>query len=142
MNAAFWDASAIVPLCCSQPATSHGRSVLRELRRMVVWWGTSVEARSALARLVREGALSDSERATSVKSLDRLRRSWDEVQPSEKVRSLAEDLPDRYGIRAADAVQLAAALVWCRERPRGRPFICFDDDLARAASEAGFAVRQ
>jgi hypothetical protein len=48
---AFWDASAIVPLCCSQTATSRGRKVLRELQRMVVWWGTPVEARSAFARL-------------------------------------------------------------------------------------------
>src|SRR5205085_11898054 len=52
---AFWDASAIVPLCCSQPAIGHGRKLLRDVRRMVVWWGTSVEARSAFARLVREG---------------------------------------------------------------------------------------
>ena len=109
---------------------------------MVVWWGTPVESRSAFARLVREGALSDTERAKAVTLLNQLRRSWDEIQPSEHVRSVAEDLPDRYGIRAADAVQLAAALVWCHERPRKRAFICFDDDLAKAASAAGFAVRQ
>jgi predicted nucleic acid-binding protein len=48
---------------------------------------------------------------------------------------------DRYGVRAADAVQLAAALVWCRERPNRRPFICVDERLCRAATEAGFAVR-
>jgi predicted nucleic acid-binding protein len=139
---AFWDASAIVPLCCSQPATAHGRKVLRDVRRMVVWWGTPVEARSAFARLVRDGQLSDAERRTAIRLLSQLRGSWDEIQPSEKVRSLAEGLPDQYGVRAADALQLGAALLWCGERPQRRPFVCFDERLARAASEAGFVVRQ
>ena len=139
---AFWDASAIVPLCCSQPATGHGRKLLRDVRRMVVWWGTSVEARSAFARLVREGHLSDTQRRTAIRLLGQLRGSWDEIQPSEKVRALAEGLPDQYGVRAADALQLAAALLWCGERPRRRPFVCFDERLATAASAAGFVVRQ
>lgn len=139
---AFWDASAIVPLCCSQPATGHGRKLLRDVRRMVVWWGTPVEARSAFARLLRESRLSDSERTTAIKLLDQLRGSWDEIQPSQKVRSLAEELPDQYAVRAGDALQLAAALVWCGERPQRRPFVCFDERLAKAASEAGFTVRR
>ena len=138
---AFWDASAIVPLCCSQPATVEGRRLQPELKRMVVWWGTPVEARSAFARLVREGQLSSRERATAVRLLGQLRSAWDEILPTEKVRSLAEDLPDAYGVRAADAAQLAAALVWCRERPRQRPFVCFDERLRTAAAALGFAVR-
>ena len=117
MSMAFWDASAIVPLCCSQAATAQGRRLRRELKRMVVWWGTPLEARSALARLVREGRLTADERTAAVKLLAQLRASWDEILPTEKVRSIAEDLPDAHGLRAADAAQLAAALVWCRERP-------------------------
>jgi hypothetical protein len=108
---------------------------------MVVWWGTPVEARSAFARLVRDGSLTDGERARAVKLLEQLRPSWDEIQPSEKVRGLAEDLPDRHGLRTLDAMQLAAALVWCRERPNRRPFICFDERLSRAATALGFMVR-
>lgn len=138
---AFWDASAIVPLCCSQPATTAGRGLLKQLQRMVVWWGTPVEARSAFARLVREGRLTEAQRVSAVKLLNQLRHSWDEIQPSEKVRSVAETLPDEHYVRAADAFQLAAALVWCRERPQRRPFVCFDERLAKAASDAGFAIR-
>ena len=138
---AFWDASTIVPLCCSQPATVHSRRLLAEFRRIVVWWGTLVEARSAFARLAGEARLSSSERVAAIRMLNQLRGSWDEILPSEKVRSLAEDLPDQYGVRGADALQLAAALVWCRERPQRRPFVCFDERLAKAASEVGFDVR-
>ncbi|OFW11728.1 MAG: hypothetical protein A3H96_24590 [Acidobacteria bacterium RIFCSPLOWO2_02_FULL_67_36] len=138
---AFWDASAIVPLCCSQPATAQGRRLRRELTRMVVWWGTPLEARSAFARLVREGRLTPEERASAVRLLGQLRIAWDEILPTEKVRSLAEDLPDAHGVRAADAAQLGAALVWCRERPRQRPFVCFDERLTAAAAALGFSVR-
>jgi predicted nucleic acid-binding protein len=108
---------------------------------MVVWWGTTIEARSAFARLTREGQLTASQRTTAVRLLTQLRGSWDEMLPSEKVRTMAEDFPDEYGVRAADALQLAAALVWCRERPRRRPFVCFDERLAKVAAQVGFAVR-
>ena len=138
---AFWDASAVVPLCCSQPATVQGRRLRRELERMVVWWGTPIEARSAFARLVRDGHLTGKERVTAVRLLGQLRVAWDEILPTERVRSLAEDLPDAHGVRAADAAQLAAALVWCRERPKQRPLVCFDERLRTAALTLGFSVR-
>lgn len=137
----FWDASAIVPLCCSQAATSRSRRLLRDVGRMVVWWGTPVEARSAFARLVRDGSLTEAQRLRAVTLLDQLRPSWDEMQPSERVRAIAEDLPDRHGVRELEAMQLAAALVWCRERPSRRPFICFDERLSTAAAALGFTIR-
>jgi predicted nucleic acid-binding protein len=139
---AFWDASAIVPLCCSQAATSRCRKLLRGVGRMVVWWGTLIEARSAFARLMRDGSLTDADRLKAMRLLSQLRPSWDEIQPSESVRAIAEELPDRYGVRALDAMQLAAALVWCRERPNRRSFICFDERLSSAAAAVGFTVRE
>jgi predicted nucleic acid-binding protein len=138
---AFWDASAIVPLCCSQPFSLQGRRLYREMKRVVVWWGTPVEARSAFARLVREGQVTAGERLVAVGRLSQLRAAWDEILPTEKVRLLAEELPDSYAVRAADAAQLAAALVWCRERPKGQSFVCLDERLGTAAAALGFAVR-
>jgi predicted nucleic acid-binding protein len=138
---AFWDASAIIPLCCSQPATAPGRRLLRESKRIVVWWGTPVEARSAFARLVREGRITPEDRVKAVRLLRQLRAGWDEIQPAERVRSLAEELPDAHVLRAGDAMQLAAALVWCRERPKQRSMIAFDDRLRTAAATLGFSVR-
>jgi predicted nucleic acid-binding protein len=137
---AFWDASAIVPLCCSQAGSVPGRVLRRDLKRMVVWWGTPLEARIAFARPVREAEISSDERLTAIGLLGQLRVTRDEILPTEKLRSLAEELPDAHRLRAADAAQLAAALVWCRERPRKRPFVCFDERLRIAASELGFIV--
>jgi hypothetical protein len=108
---------------------------------MIVWWGAPVEARSALARLVREGHFTPEKRLRAAARLAQLRVAWDEILPTEKLRSLAEEMPDTHGVCAADAVQLAAALVWCRERPKQRPFVCFDADLRTAATTLGFSVR-
>lgn len=138
---AFWDTSAVTPLCCWQPGTAESRRLRREFKQIVVWWGTPVEVRSALARLVRERHLTAEGRVRAVSRLGQLRVAWDEILPTEKVRSLAEDLPDLHGVRAADAAQLAAALVWCRERPKRRPLVCFDERLRTAAAALGFAVR-
>jgi hypothetical protein len=108
---------------------------------MVVWWDTPLEARSAFARLVREQQLTADERTRAVARLSQLRAAWDEILPTERVRSLAEELPDAHELRAADAAQLAAALVWCRERPKKRVLDCFDERLRTVACAVGFSVR-
>jgi predicted nucleic acid-binding protein len=139
-ESAYWDASAVVPLCCHQPASASVRRLARQRRKFVVWWGTAIEARSALRRLLRDGALSETGYLHATNRLDLLRRSWSEILPTEEIRNYAQSALELYDIRAADAFQLAAALVWCDGKPRRRPFICFDERLARAAIKAGFEV--
>jgi predicted nucleic acid-binding protein len=107
---------------------------------VAAWWGTPIEARGALARLAREGVLDDRSSRFAATRLAMLRRSWAEVLPTEQVRLLAEDALDRHALRAADALQLGAALVWCSEKPRRRRFVCFDERLRRVADQVGFTV--
>lgn len=107
---------------------------------MAVWWGTSVEMRSALARLAREGTVTTKAVEEAKSRLHALRRVWKEILPSDSVRELAEELAEKHRLRALDAFQLAAALAWSSEHPRDRPFICLDVRLARAAEQAGFRV--
>lgn len=137
---AFWDASAVLPLCFHQPASGALSRLMRKHGRPVVWWGTPVEVRSALSRLVREGALAEEGYRRALARLGLLRRSWAEMLPTERLRSLAEELPNQFGLRSADAFQLAAALIWCKERPQKRPFVCFDRRLADAAERVGFTL--
>src|SRR5262249_33511842 len=120
---AFWDTSGIVPLCCQQPQSSQARQVARSYGKYIVWWATSVEAVSSVQRLVRDGELSVKDSQQVLARLDYLRQRWNEIQPTEEVRDLAERLLGRHKLRAADALQLAAALVWCNNRTRGRVFI-------------------
>lgn len=137
---AFWDTSAVVPLCCQQNLSQSMRKLWRETSRVVVWWGTTVEVRSAVGRLHSEGLLTTKGRQQALARLEVLRQEWREMMPSDKVRSLAEGLPDAYGLRALDSFQLAAALVWCNERPKNRVFVCDDSKLSVAAQTAGFTV--
>ncbi len=105
-----------------------------------MWWGAPVEAKSAFMRLLREQIVTQAEFGDAMKKLTKLRRSFGEIQPTEEVRSLAEELLERCAIRAADAFQLASAVVLCQERPRGRLFVCFDRRLCEAADFLGFSV--
>jgi predicted nucleic acid-binding protein len=137
---AFWDTSAVVALCCRQDDSQTARRLLRRYTRAVVWWGSSVEAVSAFNRLAREGKLTAKGLKQAAARLEVLRRTWSEVLPTDRVRQLAEGLPEQYGLRALDSFQLAAALVWCRERPRRRIFVYLDERLSEAAAKAGFDV--
>src|SRR5947209_5259649 len=137
---AFWDTSAIVPLCCHQDTSQEMRRIARKIKRVAAWWGTTVEARSAFSRLVRDDKMTARDLQKAVARLDVHRASWVEILPSDRVREIAEGLPDQYGLRVLDSFQLAAALVWCKEQPRGRLFVCCDARLSDAATKVGFEV--
>ena len=138
---AFWDASALVPLCIPGQATARQRQSLRE-SKPVVWWGTALEVHGAIVRLGRQGYLSSSQQRAAAERLARLRLTWREVQPTERVRELAEEQIEKYELRSGDALQLAAALVWCGQRPKRRSFFCRDRRLNAAARQAGFEVAE
>ncbi len=137
---AFWDTSGIVPLCCFQAPSADATRTARVYARQVAWWTTAVEAVSAFNRLYREKNLTLEGKQQALHRLAYLRRRWNEVQPTDEVRDTAERLLGVHKLRAADALQLAAALIWCSQRPRGRSFIAADGDLARAAEAEGFTV--
>lgn len=106
---------------------------------MVVWWSSPVECASALARLVRDGALALEEEERARSALFQLREGWYEVQPTETVRDQALRLLRLHPLRAADALQLAAALEWAGSPPTGA-FVTFDERLREAALREGFEV--
>lgn len=134
---AFWDTSAALPLCCSQIFTTQSKKWLRKYPKIVVWWGTSVEISRGLARL-RNGDLTEKEVVKALRLWEKLKKTCRVVSPVERVIELANDLPENYGLRALDSFQLAAALVWCQEKPRRRPFVTADERLAKAAEKVGF----
>ncbi len=135
---AFWDASAIVPLCYQQVQTAKARQAYRVFPDMVVWWSTRVECASALHRLDRENQFTAQQAQQSFAALEKYRQLWNEVAPSDEVRTLAERLLKKHQLRAADSLQLAAAMVWCNSYPNGRAFVCDDGKLLAAAEKEGF----
>jgi uncharacterized protein len=138
-TAAFWDSSALVPLCINEATSRHAHAQLRKFMP-VVWWGSPVEVHSAVARLHRLGKLKNVEKQGALSRLDLLSRGWREILPGDHVRELARGLLDAHELRAADGLQLAAPLTWCQQRPAKRDFVCADQRLSRAATTVGFSV--
>ena len=134
---AFWDTSALLPLCVSQSATASAIAFYKTCDP-VVWWATPVEIASALARLVRMKQVDSGDCRKARKLAKDLSESWSVIQPSSALRTLAMQLVERYDLRAADSLQLAAALHWCEESPHGRIFLSSDQRLYQAALLAGF----
>jgi len=136
----FWDASAIVPLLVAEPATRRLQALAVKDPTMLVWWGSEVECVSALARLEREDALSPRSVMLSLKRLGQLATAWHEVDPSDTVRETATRFLRVHPLRAADALQLAAAFLAAERRPTSVEMVTLDDRLATAARKEGFAV--
>jgi uncharacterized protein len=139
LPAAFWDSSALVPMFAEQPA-SRWADALARVWDVTVWWATPVEISSAIARLQREKTLSVEKSRAAMSLVYAARGQWQEIVPTDAVRGEAQRLLAIHPLRAADSLQLAAAMVWCRDRPKGRTFLCADSKLADAAEKIGFAV--
>jgi predicted nucleic acid-binding protein len=138
-SSAFWDTSALVPLCVRQGITPRV-IVLYHAYDIIVWWSTPVEMASALARLLRMKHLGPGEYSTACKLGRRLADSWSVIQPSSALCARAIKLVDHLDLRAADSLQLAAALEWCEGAAQSRTLLTADQRLREAALRVGFDV--
>jgi len=120
----FWDASAVVPLVAWEKETANCRKLLAEDTEILVWFLTPVEV----------------EFRKSKEQLAQLERRWSEVILAEKVRERARRLLEIHPLRAADSLQLAAALIACEENPQSLFFVTLDRRLKDAAEKEGFGV--
>lgn len=136
----FWDASAIIPLCIDGPHSKVVRDIAGNDGDIAAWWGSPIECCSAFARLRREGFLKTREEDRLRRLISLLANTWTEVEPSRDIRDLAERLLLLHPLRAADSLQLAAALVWAGKTPKGDYFMCLDRRLRGAARDEGFTV--
>jgi predicted nucleic acid-binding protein len=108
---------------------------------VIVWWATRVEIVSALGRLLRVSQISTADFTRARKSADELFASWSVIVPSNALRATAIGLVEKYDLRAADSLQLAAALEWCGYSPSNRLFLTADRKLQDAALLAGFDAK-
>ncbi len=136
----FWDASGVVGLLALEGASWRIWELFRQDPEVVLWWATPVECVSALARFEREGKIAQPALQYGWSVLQSLRESVIEIKPIEEVRSSAERLLTRYPLRAADSLQLAAALFWRQGYADGASFVTLDHRLHIAAALEGFHV--
>lgn len=134
----YWDASALVPLIVQQNRSTDMLALYRDDPDVLTWWGTLVECYSALMRLRREGALDAAGVTAAQDRLNVLRDRWTEVLPRRALRQTALRMLRVHSLRAADALQLAAAMVVCGHEPESVTFVSLDNQLSAAAGLEGF----
>jgi uncharacterized protein len=136
----FWDASAIVPLLVAETMTERLQALAQRDPDMLAWWGSAVECASALARLERDAALGSRSTELAFQRLRLIAGAWHEVEPSELVRENAVRFLRVHSLRAADALQLAAAFVAAERRPVSLQVVTLDERLADAMRKEGFVL--
>jgi predicted nucleic acid-binding protein len=136
----FWDSSALIPLVVREVRAPLVEALVADDPDMMVWWASPVECGSAVHRLRREGAFTPTEAGHVLAGLTAVLDAANAVQPGDEVCAKALRLLGVHPLRAADALQLAAALLWSRDRPIGRDFVCLDERLRVAAAIEGFRV--
>lgn len=136
----FWDSSALMPLFVEEPMTRVTKGWMRADATVAVWTLTPVEVVSALSRLLREKALDPKDFARALSRAERQLRACHTITNIEDAKGAACRILQTHPLRAADALQLAAALLSVKHRPMRRVFHTFDMRLAEAARKEGFTV--
>ncbi len=136
----FWDSSALIPIVVREGRSPLVETLATDDPDMMVWWASPAECGSAVHRLRREGVFTPTQAAQVLAGLTTVLDAANAVQPGDEVCAKALRLLGVHPLRAAGALQLAAALLWARERPGGRDFVCLDERLRTAAAIEGFQV--
>ena len=134
----YWDASLLVSLGVDERDTAIARRLVAH--GIVTWSASAVEIASAVERRRREGSLDETGARRPVRHSPSWHAAWAEITALAAVRDRALRLVATHALRAADAMQLGAALVAVADRPVGHEFVCADARLRAAAEREGFTV--
>lgn len=136
----FWDSSALVPLLVDEATSAATRALLRADHDVAAAWTTEIECASAVARQLREGTLTPEEADRCLADLSRTAERWTLAEPTDTLRRGALRIMRVHDLRAADALQLAAAITVAESHPASLEFVSLDDRLVAAARREGFPV--
>jgi hypothetical protein len=136
----FWDTSALVPLFIAERESARAERWLRADPGVIVWMLTRVELLSAIARRRRGDRKANRVLRTARMNLLEAWTEWMEVIDMPAARRQAERLVETHPLRAADALQLGAALVACEGVASSLTFVTLDRNQAEAAEREGFTV--
>ena len=135
----YLDASALVKLYVEEAGTPVVVGRVQHAEAVATALVTYAEARAALARHQREGALSAADLRRAVRELDREWGAYNIIDLTDSLVRSAGALAERHALRGYDAVQLAAALD-LRASGGTVEFCAFDTRLNHAARRERLAV--
>ena len=136
----YWDSSALLPLIVEEVASGRLDVMYREDPVVVTWWGTQIECASALARLERDGDMGTADARAAFERLAAASSTWIEVLAQDDVRAQSIRLLRTHRLRAADATQVAAAIIASDFTPQSLSFVTLDERQGEAAAREGFPV--
>jgi uncharacterized protein len=136
----FWDSSALIARFIEEPQSAMARRWYRDDSAVVVWVMTRVEIASAIARRRREEPSLASEFDQTFRDIVKVSEEWIAITDHLAVRDHAERIVRSHPLRAADALQLGAAIAAAEEEPASLEFVTLDRRLAEAAIREGFQV--
>jgi predicted nucleic acid-binding protein len=130
----------LVPLFVTESTTPRARRWLADDPDVAVWMLARVELLSALARRRRaQPSAAVRLRQARREALAAWER-WSEVIAVDLVQRHAERLVETHPLRAADALQIGAALVVAGADPSTLEFVTLDDGQAQAAEHEGLRI--
>lgn len=130
----YLDTSSLVKLYVDEPGSDEVRGLVDRARIVATSVIAYAEARSALARLRREGALRPAAFTSIKRVLDKDWPSYLTLDVTGAISQAAGDLAEQYRLRGYDSVHLASFLEVARRAGAGEThFSSFDDRLNRAA---------
>ncbi len=135
----YLDASALVKLYVEEAGTPVVVERVQQAEAVATALVTYAEARAALARHRREGALSAVDLRRAVRALDGEWEAYNVIDLTDSLVRAAGTLAERHALRGYDAVQLASAL-GLRAAGGIVEFCAFDIRLNRAARRERLAV--
>jgi uncharacterized protein len=136
----FWDTSALVPVFFVEPTSDWVRKVMNSDPIVAVWALTRAELMSAIERRRRDDPDLASRLSAARADVMKSWGIWTEIAMIEAVREHAERVVATHPLRAADALQLGAALVAAAGNPGTLQFVTLHRRLAVAAEREGFPV--
>jgi len=136
----FWDASALVPTFLDETSTPEVQSWQAADPGVTIWMMTRVEVVSAIARRKRERPELAALWSRAIRDVHEAASTWIEITDAVAARFHAERIIVRHPLRAADALQLGAALVAADGDPQSLELVTLDRRLAEAARHEGFPV--
>ena len=136
----YLDTSALVKRYVAEASSDEVVTFMEEASAVGTSIITQTEVAAALAKAVRDGRLADADARHAYEEFLQEWPDFGRVPVTDALVARAGTLAWDHGLRAYDAVQLAAALA-CRDAP-GTPgeivvFACFDNQLREAATNTG-----
>jgi len=133
----YLDTSALVKKYIEETRSDEVRDCISHHQSVATATIARAESAATFARAVRRGSLTEAVARAAHQQFVREWKSYMRIRITESLVARADDLAWTFRLRGYDAVHLAAALEWHDRIGEPITVATFDQDLWRAAAEAG-----